>query len=340
MPETAQKQLDPIEEARMTIGEHLDELRVVVVRAASAVFVAFLLCLWPAQYALALVARPVLVALKAHNQPTTFLSTGPLEGVVIYLKMVLVLALIIAGPYVIYQLWHFVAQGLHANEKQWVYKVVPFSIGLFLLGVAFMYFFVLVISLHFLIGFTTWFPAPNIEANFLERMVIGTEAEPTPDPATEAVFSEMRAPIVAQDPVSPADGDLWINRESREIKTRLDGKTYVIDMRPVEGGSMMLTHFRFGEYISFLLMMLIAFGLAFQSPLVVMFLTMSGIVPLASMRRSRRLIVLVIVIVAAFLSPADLISHVLLSTCMILLFELGMFLSARYERRKQDAAAA
>ncbi|MCA9243950.1 MAG: preprotein translocase subunit TatC [Phycisphaerales bacterium] len=309
-------------------------------RSLIALVASFLICLWPAQYALKVVARPVLVAMKAHNQPTTFLSTGPLEGVIIYLKMVLALSLIIAGPYIIYQIWHFVAQGLYTKERQWVYKMVPFSIGLFLLGVAFMYFFVLVISLHFLIGFTTWFPMPNLEPTFIENMVIGEHSPTSPVDIATDLAGKPGVAVLSHDPENPIDGAVWVNRTTHELRAQIGGETYAMEMTPTHGGSMMLTHFRFSEYISFLLVITIAFGLAFQSPLVVLFLTVSNLVPLETMRKSRRMIILLIVIVAAFLSPADLMSHVMLSTCMILLFEAGMLLSARYERKRAAGVGA
>ena len=82
--------------------------------------------------------------------------------------------------------------------------------------------------------------------------------------------------------------------------------------------------------------MIVAFGLAFQIPLVVVFLTRTGIVPAATMRKYRKVVIFVIVVIAAMLAPPDLLSHLLLTGPMILLFELGLLLS----RRASEPAAA
>ena len=100
----------------------------------------------------------------------------------------------------------------------------------------------------------------------------------------------------------------------------------------------MQSQFAVDFYISFVLMLALAFGIAFETPVVVFFLAWSGIVPTATMVRSRRYILLGTVIASALLTPPDIISQMLLAGPMYLLFELGV-LVARFAERKPSATS-
>jgi sec-independent protein translocase protein TatC len=67
-----------------------------------------------------------------------------------------VAGLVIASPWVFYQIWAFVAAGLYRHERSYVTKYLPFSLGLFLAGVFLCFFFVLPITLKFLLQFNVW----------------------------------------------------------------------------------------------------------------------------------------------------------------------------------------
>ena len=68
----------------------------------------------------------------------------------------LVTGLVIASPWVFYQLWAFVAAGLYRHERHYVTKFLPFSLGLFLAGVFLCFFGVLPVTLSFLLEFNVW----------------------------------------------------------------------------------------------------------------------------------------------------------------------------------------
>jgi Sec-independent protein secretion pathway component TatC len=199
---------DNPDSVRMTIGEHLDELRGCVSRSLVALVLACLLCIWPAKYLLVLLARPVVLALQAHGQPNSFLATSPTEPIVIYIKVVVVAGLIVASPYIIRQLWGFVAAGLYRHEREWAFRLVPVSIGLFLVGVVFMYVFVLIVSLNFLIGFGAWLKLPTGGPTALEELLLGgkhhisTSTQP-------AATSQPAVPFLANDPERPPTGTVW-----------------------------------------------------------------------------------------------------------------------------------
>lgn len=78
------------------------------------------------------------------------------EAFMMFLKVSLVSGLVIASPWVFYQLWLFVAAGLYPNERKYVYIYGPMSIGLFLTGVTFCFFLVFPFVLKFLLGFNAW----------------------------------------------------------------------------------------------------------------------------------------------------------------------------------------
>jgi sec-independent protein translocase protein TatC len=326
------KPTDP-DDVRMTIGEHLEELRGCVARSLVALVVAALLCIWPARYIYGILAAPLFLTQRIHGQPDTFLATHPAEVIVIYIKVVLIAGVVLAGPYIVYQLWSFVASGLYARERQWVYKLLPFSVALFVAGVTFMYMFVLLLSLNFLIGFSSWLPAP-VSGHPFEEALLGSPhaAAPTSQPAGSAPTA---IPTVIDDPNDPQPGEAWFNARENRFKLRTGDGTYSTQLMRDDQRSIVTTHVKIGEYLSFVLILTVAFGAAFQMPLVVLFLVRSGIVPLASMRKYRKVAIFAIVVIAGILAPPDLMSHLLLSAPMYLLFEVGLLLAARTPRPAQ-----
>jgi Sec-independent protein secretion pathway component TatC len=326
---------DDPNEVRMTIGEHLDELRGVVIRSLIALVVVGLACIWPMKYLLGLIARPLLLAQEKHHQPMSFLATDPAEGLLVYVKVVMISALIIASPYVIYQIWTYVATGLYRYERAWVQKLVPFSVGLFVVGVLFMYFLMLPICLDFLIGFSSWLPMPELTPLPWEQALLVHSAPATQPTATQPTIPPV--PLLSHDPASPGTGEMWFNLDQAKLKLHGVDQTYSWQFQ-MEGHSPLITsHIKLSDYLWFVLLLTIAFGLAFQMPLVVVFLARSGIMPIATLRKYRKGAILTIVIIAGMIAPPDLMSHLLLSGPMILLFELGLWIAARGERAKKSA---
>jgi len=86
----------------------------------------------------------------------SLVSLAPLETITIFFMVCLVSGLVLASPWVFYQIWAFVAAGLYRHERGYVQKYLPFSLGLFLAGVFLCFFFVLPITLHFLLQFNVW----------------------------------------------------------------------------------------------------------------------------------------------------------------------------------------
>ena len=95
------------------------------------------------------------------------------------------------------------------------------------------------------------------------------------------------------------------------------------------------SNFTFADYISFITMLMLVFGIAFQTPIAIFFLNRTGLVSIQTLRSSRKFVVLGVFIVAAMATPPDPISQVTLAIPLYFLFELGILLSLYAERRRK-----
>jgi len=92
--------------------------------------------------------------------------------------------------------------------------------------------------------------------------------------------------------------------------------------------------YSFPLYISFMTHLMLVFGIAFQTPTAIFFLNKTGLVSIKAMSKSRKYVLLVIVIVAAMATPPDVVSQVALAIPLYFLFELGILLCYISDRRK------
>jgi len=97
------------------------------------------------------------------------------------------------------------------------------------------------------------------------------------------------------------------------------------------------SRFTFGNYISFVTMLMLVFGLAFQTPIAIFVLNKTGLVSLEALKHSRKFVVLAIFIIAAMATPPDVVSQVTLAIPLYLLFELGVFLCYLSGRKKKSS---
>ena len=94
--------------------------------------------------------------------------------------------------------------------------------------------------------------------------------------------------------------------------------------------------FSFGSYVSFINSILLAFGLVFEMPIVVVLLTKLNIITANTLKKNRKIFVLLIVIVAALLTPPDVVSQMLLAAPMLVLFELSVILSTIVGKKAKE----
>jgi len=150
------------EQKEETFLSHLIELRDRLIRAIVVVIVVFL-CLMPwAAEIYDLLAQPMIRTLP---EGTKMIATGVITPFFVPVKVTLLLAFVIALPYVLYQAWAFIAPGLYAHEKKFALPLVTASTVLFVLGMAFCYFFVFRTVFAFVASFApkSITPAPDIE---------------------------------------------------------------------------------------------------------------------------------------------------------------------------------
>ncbi len=130
-----------------TFISHLIELRTRLLHAVIALLVVFL-CLFPwASNLYALLAQPMLAKLPKGGQ---MIATDVTTPFFVPLKVALMAAFLIALPYILYQIWRFVAPGLYSHEKRLVVPLVFASTALFFCGMAFAYFAVFPVVFGFI----------------------------------------------------------------------------------------------------------------------------------------------------------------------------------------------
>ncbi len=319
-------------EARMPFGDHLEELRNCLIRSLVGWGICTVLALLFARRLLEIVIAPVQLVLNAHGESPELLSLNPPDLFMLYIKSGLLAGLILSMPWILYQLWSFVSTGLYSSEKRLVRGFLPVSMGLFVFGVLFMFFIVLPVVLNFLIGFAMSFDQASLNPNAFERLVLGIESSDAPTPTVQL---DVSLPLLNYDPVEPPAGALWLDTRTdtlrvatpdgvRELVTRLN--------RPIR------TSYSIQFFVSFVMLMALGFGLAFELPVVVVALAATGIVSVAEMSKVRRYVLFGIVVMAAILTPPDVISQVLLAIPMYALFEAGLIAARRFEPDKSRSA--
>lgn len=237
---------------------HLVELRTRLVRASLAV-VLITLALSPfMKQIFDLLSLPLMNALP---QGTKLLATGVVAPFIVPLKVTLLVGLVLALPYVLYQIWAFVAPGLYQHERRFALPIIISSFVLFLIGVAFCYFFVFGVVFKAVASFapTSVQVAPDIDA-----------------------------------------------------------------------------------YFSFVLGLFLAFGITFEVPVVVVVLVKFGMVSIEKLREIRPYIIVGAFIVAAIVTPPDVLSQLLLAVPLCLLYEFGILMARLVgaPTRRNEAAAS
>lgn len=130
-----------------TFIAHLIELRSRLVRSVVALVIVFL-CLFPwASDLYALLAQPLLAKLPQGGQ---MIATDVTTPFFVPLKVALMTAFLISLPYILYQIWCFIAPGLYEHEKRWIFPMVATSLMLFFCGMAFAYFLVFPVVFGFI----------------------------------------------------------------------------------------------------------------------------------------------------------------------------------------------
>ncbi|NHZ89781.1 twin-arginine translocase subunit TatC [Massilia sp. CCM 8733] len=236
-----------------TFISHLVELRDRLVKATIGIaIVCAALMMWPGPARIYdIIAQPMIASLPVGSK---MIATGVISPFLVPMKVTLVLSIILALPWVFYQMWAFIAPGLYQHEKRLVLPLVVSSSFLFMSGVAFCYFFVFGRVFKFISDFSP------------------TSIAVTPD---------------------------------------------------IE------------NYLDFVMSMCLAFGATFEVPVVVVILVRMGIVSVAKLKEIRPYVIVGAFVIAAIVTPPDIVSQFALALPMWILFELGLLIAPAFVRATQ-----
>ena len=137
---------EPEKLAEGTLISHLLELRDRLLRALVVVGIAFLPCVFYSNDLFTFIAKPLLAKLP---EGSSLIATGVMSPFTTPFKLSFFVALMLAMPFVIYQLWAFVAPGLYRNERRFAVPLLISSIVLFYVGIGFAYYFVFPVMFDF-----------------------------------------------------------------------------------------------------------------------------------------------------------------------------------------------
>jgi len=345
--------------ARMSFGDHLEDLRRRLILALLGPLIASVLGLVYGRQIVGWLVRPLSQVLQYFGLPPQTYNLSVTTGFAVYMKVGLMVGLIISSPWVCYQLWKFIESGLYDHERKAALWVAPFSAVMSVLGVIFMYYVLLPMTLAFLIFFTTGFPAPDVSGppkGGLTSWVLsayGPSATPQapnspdspenpdvidphewvttqPDPAT--------FPILTEDPANPKEGQVWFKQPEGQLRFFINSRTQTVI--PLVGQSLLAPMIEIGQYISFVSMLMLGVVISFQLPVVMMILGWSGLIEPSLLGKYRRYCIFVCFALGALLTPADPISMFALAMPLWGLFEFGLVLMRiTYAKAKEPADA-
>lgn len=290
----------------MPLGDHLEELRRRVIWSLVVPVPVFALCLAFGPQLLTFLTGPVRRALQAAGQPTRMLATHPLETVVAWMKVSAIVTVLVTLPWVIYQVWLFVAPGLMRAERRFVHLLLPMSAVMTVLSAVFLYTVLLPVSLVFLIG---------LGSSLVKQTPQQIELPPglvLPD-----------VPMLEGDPFGVPHGQMWFNDELNEL--RLQTERGVIGF-PGRGGGVIAQEYRIGEYVSLVFTLGFVFAIAFQLPVAMLLLGWVGILEPHDLTGYRRYVAMGCAVAGAVFTPQDPLSMIMLGAALYALFELGIVL--------------
>jgi sec-independent protein translocase protein TatC len=157
VPETENETESRQELTGMSFLQHLEELRRRIIYSLLGVAAGFGIAWMYHEQIFGFMQNPIMFALHAHKLDEKLVYLNPTEPFNMYLKVSFIAGLFIASPFVLYQVWAFIAPGLYRHERRYVLPFMFSTVGLFLAGGAFGYKLVYPAALDFLIGYSSQF---------------------------------------------------------------------------------------------------------------------------------------------------------------------------------------
>ena len=148
-----------MEDEKLSLTAHLEELRKRLIRILIAVGVGFFACYYFRDYLFKVITKPLVEALPKNSH---MIYTGLPEAFFIYMKIAFFASLFLTSPYIFYQIWRFIAPGLYHHERRHVLPFVLSSTFLFVSGILFGYYLALPPAFEFFVAFSSDFLKPMI----------------------------------------------------------------------------------------------------------------------------------------------------------------------------------
>lgn len=307
-PENAKKGFDP-DDYRMTVGEHLEDLRRRMIFALLGLGIVLLVCLFQGDKILQMFCKPLYEALETRHLNAQIHYDQLGEGFSVWIQVNVIVAAAIASPWIVYQLWLFIAAGLYPGERKYVTRYAPLSITLLISGILFVYFLVLPWTIGFFIDFADSVPIP-------EQVM-----------TTNQTYTPFMIPQLDGDPPKPTEGEVWFDKNTSRMKFFTSGVTRSIRFTAEK---LLAPDIALSEYIDLVIGMLLTFAVSFQLPLVVLALARIGIINVQQLRSFRKVVYLVMAVLAAAITPGDVITATMaLMVPLCFLYELGIWLASR-----------
>ena len=139
--------------ARMSFFEHLVELRTRLIKSLAAIGIGMMLGLLASKKFINFISVPMMTALRSAHLDDHMIYTSPAGYISAYINLGLYIGIVLAMPYVLYQIWLFVVPGLYKHERRAAAGFIVSSMVLFVCGIAFGYFVMLPQVLKFLVSF-------------------------------------------------------------------------------------------------------------------------------------------------------------------------------------------
>ncbi len=322
----------------MSFGDHLDDLRKRLILSLLGAAIGIAICTLFANDIIDFLFQPYLLALRYSGYPQYLLYNKPAGNVIMYLMLGIKAGLLLASPWIIYQFWLFVAAGLYQRERSLVYRYIGPSIALFISGVAFFFLIVLPIMLKFFLAFNQQVPMPHLQPNGVEKLIYGDKLALNnwADLPAGNQAKPLLIPMVRSNPTHFPKRHiaLWYNAAQGRLLMHADGKILAINAQPADSlfAPLAMLH----DYLGFVTVMALVFGLAFELPMVMMVLAQIGVMPAHKFRQMWRYAVLILAVLSALLAPTpDIVTFSSIFLPLVLLYVLGLVLATMVTARKK-----
>ncbi|QFT99538.1 Sec-independent protein translocase protein TatC [Roseovarius sp. THAF8] len=292
---------DDIEMSSAPLIEHLAELRTRLIRSVLAFLVGIVLAFVVAEPILEFLLGPIEATLRTLGDPSPTLQyTSPQEYLFTLFRISMVFGFMLAFPVIAAQMWRFVAPGLYRNEKAAFLPFIVASPIMFLLGAAFAHFVVTPLAMNFFLGFAD---VSSIFANLLTGAI--GEVETVADPNLPVVPDNLGAVVPETD---------------EGIRITFFGKV--------------------NESLDITLKFIMAFGICFQLPVLLTLMGKAGLVSAEGLGGVRKYAMVGILVLAALVTPPDVVTQLILFTVVYGLYEISIFLVRRVEKTREEKLRA